>query len=386
MTVLIDIKNKFKEGNSTSTVNTRQQMTDKPNILYVDDEVNNLTGFKAAFRRDYKITTTESAEKAIELLREKDFEVIISDQRMPGMTGVEFFEAIKDDHPEPVRMLLTGYADIESVIKAINEGNVYRYISKPWQEHELKMTIDNAVEFYQTKNQLRQRNFELEKAYDELEKFVYSASHDMRAPLASVLGIVQLAKMENSNSEFDDYLDKIESSIKKLDVFIQNIISYFRSEKKEIEKKEINLDEVINDILESLAYFESAPDTEIKMNIQQENTYYGDETRMKLIINNLISNAIRFQDPDKTDKHIDINVKVNADEAEMKISDNGIGISNTDVHRIFEMFYSTVSENSGSGIGLYIVSETIKKLSGSIDVDSIPGEGTTFTVKIPQQK
>ncbi|MEX2590394.1 MAG: hybrid sensor histidine kinase/response regulator [Chitinophagales bacterium] len=361
-------------------------MSTKPNILYVDDEPNNLTGFKASFRRDYKIFTAESAEEAMELLKEEDFEVIISDQRMPGMSGVEFFEAIKDDYPQPVRMLLTGYSDIESVIKAINEGNVYRYITKPWEEQDLKLTIDNALEFYKAKNDLRQRNIELEKAYNELEKFVYSASHDLRAPLASVLGIVRLAKMENKNPDFEDYLDKIETSIDKLDIFIQNIIAYYRSEKLEVQSTEIDFEELISNAIQSLEHYENATAIDISMEIKQNEIFKCDESRLKLIVNNLLSNAIRYQRPEESNKRIDIRVSVEQNMATIKVEDNGIGIKPVDIRNIYNMFYTTASANSGSGIGLYIVKDTLKKLSGSIEVDSTAGKGTTFIIKIPGQK
>lgn len=359
-------------------------MNDKSNILYVDDELNNLTGFKASFRRSYTIYTAQSAAEAMELLRSIEFKIIISDQRMPEMTGVEFFDSIKDTYPEPVRMLLTGYTDIESVIQAINEGNVYRYISKPWEEHELKMTIDNALDFYNAKNELRQRNQELEKAYDELEKFVYSASHDLRAPLASVLGIVQLAKMENTNADFGEYLNKIESSISKLDLFIQNIISYYRSEKLELKLTKIDLKKLICSAIESFEYFETAPEIDFQMEVEQNATILGDEARLKLIINNLLSNAIRYQKPDEKHKQVSIKAENKDNQTSISIKDNGVGISEKDLPKIFDMFYSTVSENSGSGIGLYIVKETIGRLSGSIKVESVPGEGSTFTVKIPE--
>lgn len=358
----------------------------KPNILYVDDESNNLTGFKATFRRDYRVYTAESGKEALEILNDRDFQVIISDQRMPGMTGVDFFESIKESHPEPVRMLLTGYSDIESVIKAINEGNVYRYITKPWEEQDLKMTIDNAVEYYNAKNELRERNIELEKAYNELEKFIYSASHNMRAPLASVLGIVQLAKMENDNPAIDDYLQKIESSVDKLDVFIQNTIAYYRSENLEVKSEAIDFKTLFEEALQSVEYYEEAQSIEIKMDIKQNNTYLGDIARTRLLINNLISNAIRFQKPGSSNKLIEIKADVNEDEAIISVCDNGIGIAPENQEKIFDMFYSTVPDNTGSGIGLYIVKETLKKLQGTIEVDSSKGEYSKFKMTIPSQK
>jgi response regulator RpfG family c-di-GMP phosphodiesterase len=126
-------------------------------ILYIDDEIHNLNAFKASFRRLYNVTTATSAEEAEKLLGEQEFHIIISDQRMPKTTGIEFFESILGKYPEPIRMLLTGYADINAVVDAINKGQVYKYFSKPWNEEELKHNIDKAYEVYA----LRKENKEL---------------------------------------------------------------------------------------------------------------------------------------------------------------------------------------------------------------------------------
>ena len=126
-------------------------------ILYIDDEVHNLVAFKANFRRDYKIFTTESVDEALTLLRENEIQIIITDQRMPGKTGVEFLQDIIKLFPNPIRILLTGYSDIEVVIDSINKGQVFRYISKPFNDMELKMTLENAMEVYN----LRKENKEL---------------------------------------------------------------------------------------------------------------------------------------------------------------------------------------------------------------------------------
>lgn len=142
---------------------------EKINILYVDDEVNNLTAFKANFRRDYKVFTAENALDGRKIVEDNNIHIIISDQRMPHMTGVEFFASILHDHPEPIRILLTGYADIEAVIDAINRGQVYRYITKPWDENELRVTIDNAFEVFHLREENKRLMESLIHANKQLE-------------------------------------------------------------------------------------------------------------------------------------------------------------------------------------------------------------------------
>lgn len=142
----------------------------KIKVLYVDDEENNLLSFKATFRMKYQIFTAISAQDAILILKENpQISVIITDQRMPEMTGVEFLESILDTYPDPVRLLLTGYADINAVIDAVNKGKIFHYLSKPWKEEELSETIDKAHELYLDKISQKEFNQQILRVNDQLE-------------------------------------------------------------------------------------------------------------------------------------------------------------------------------------------------------------------------
>jgi response regulator RpfG family c-di-GMP phosphodiesterase len=125
----------------------------KINILYVDDEQNNLVSFKATFRMKYNIHTAISGDEAIKILKNNPIEIIITDQRMPNMTGVEFLQSILGDFPDPIRILLTGYADLNAVVDSINKGKIFHYLTKPWNEEELDMTIKRAYEVYSLKKE-----------------------------------------------------------------------------------------------------------------------------------------------------------------------------------------------------------------------------------------
>jgi DNA-binding NtrC family response regulator len=138
-------------------------------ILYIDDEVHNLNAFKASFRRLYTVFTATSAEEAEEILAREDIQIIISDQRMPKITGIEFFESILGKYPEPIRMLLTGYADINAVIDAINKGQVYKYFSKPWNDDELQQNIDKAYEVYALRKENKELTAKLLDVNEKLE-------------------------------------------------------------------------------------------------------------------------------------------------------------------------------------------------------------------------
>ncbi|RBL94042.1 response regulator [Chitinophaga flava] len=141
-------------------------------ILYIDDEIHNLNAFKASFRRLYNVFTATSAEEAVKLLEEREFHIIISDQRMPRVTGIEFFESILEKYPEPIRMLLTGYADINAVVDAINKGQVYKYFSKPWNEEELRHNIEKAFEVYSLRKENKELTAKLLDVNEKLEFLV----------------------------------------------------------------------------------------------------------------------------------------------------------------------------------------------------------------------
>lgn len=167
--------------------------SEKHHVLYVDDEEHNLTSFKAAFRPFYQVHTALSAREGFKILREHPIEVIVTDQRMPEMTGVQFLEAVIPEYPDAIRMVLTGFSDVEAIIKAINSGRVYRYITKPWDENELKMTIDGAIEFFNLQRRNRELLHELQEKVTEQERIMklferYVPEHVVRETLASIDG------------------------------------------------------------------------------------------------------------------------------------------------------------------------------------------------------
>lgn len=142
---------------------------EKINVLYVDDELENLSAFKASFRRIFNVYTAESAKDGIKILEENDVEVILTDQRMPEMTGIEFLQSILDKYPNPIRVLVTGYSDINAVKDAINKGEVYKYIEKPWDTDFMKMIIEKSHEVYSLRKKNKQLTEDLIRVNKQLE-------------------------------------------------------------------------------------------------------------------------------------------------------------------------------------------------------------------------
>jgi len=357
---------------------------EKIRILYIDDEINNLNAFKANFRRSYEIYTATNTLEARKTLQSIPVHIILADQRMPGTTGVEFFNAIKQNYPDPIRILLTGYTDVEALIDAINKGQIYRFIRKPWDDYELQNTISNAYEIYVTKKELESKIEELEKTNDELSRFIYSASHDLRSPLMSVLGIINLSKLDQTVVDPNGYMKMIETSILRLDGFIQKIIEYYKNAKLQPDYEKIDFTALIEDCIELSRRQNN--NVEFDVEVDQQGEFYGDLFRISIILNNLISNAIKYQNPDNEEPIVRLNAVTDRYKAVISIEDNGVGIISDHLNNIFKMFFRTKNNNKpGTGIGLYIVKEALTRIGGNITVSSVYGQGTKFVITIPSQ-
>ncbi|WP_256004446.1 hybrid sensor histidine kinase/response regulator [Pedobacter deserti] len=352
-------------------------------VLYIDDEESNLVAFRAGFRRQYEIYTALSAVEGIELLENVEIHVILADQKMPEITGVEFFRRISETFPDPVRILLTGYTNIEALADAINHGDVYRYVTKPWNDLELHNSIKNAYDAYKAKIDLRNKVAELEKTNDELNRFIYSISHELRAPLVSTMGVVNLVKMEGLYDSCGEYWGLIESCSNKLDYYIQKTLQYYKNNKVASENSLVSFNSLVSELVDLYAYTDT--DTKFDLNIRQTGPFYGDAFRIEVILGNLISNAIRYQKEDEQNKRVSISVLATEEAAEIIISDNGVGILNEHLEKIFTQFFKTKT-NHGTGLGLFIVKEALNKINGRISVTSSDLEGTTFKIFIPNVK
>jgi len=353
-------------------------------ILYVDDEEKNLDSFKIVFRKDYDIKVAKSAEEGFKILQNNEVRLVITDQRMPNMTGVEFLEKIAHSHPDITRIILTGYSDVEAIISAINKGRVFRYITKPWNKKELKETIDYALESYKLKVENKQLLNKIKKTRKHIDELVYRAAHDLRAPLASVLGLLNLAKKESDPEKLYQYLDLQEKSVRKLDELLRDIIQFSRNTHLELKVDGVNLEEMITESFLRHEYFKQSQQIEKSCEIEQNHDFLTDKFRFEIILNNLISNAIRYSDLEKPDPYIRVKAKVKPNEAEIIVVDNGLGIKENLKNQIFQMFFKGNDENAeGAGLGLFIVKETVEKLSGEIFLESVEGKGSEFRVIIP---
>lgn len=355
-------------------------------VLYIDDEQSNLNNFKANFRLDYHVVLANSASQAFEILEGQKFHIIIADQKMPGMTGVEFFEAIIETYKAPIRILITGYTDIEAAIDSINKGKVFRYIKKPWDEQEIRMAIQNGYEIYHAKETLHQKNQELQKINEELNRFVYSASHDLKAPILSIKGLLNVARLEGNEKDSDKFFNLISKGVKQLEVFIENIISYYKNIRVQNNFSVIDFKKIIYETIDSYQSYYYSPIIKFDILVDTNEEFISDEFRIRVILNNILSNAIKYQRPEEENKMVNIAVTVANKLATIIIEDNGIGIEEQYITDIYKMFFRATEQNTGSGIGLYIVKEAVVKVNGEIELESKENQGSKFIIKIPSRE
>jgi signal transduction histidine kinase len=226
----------------------------------------------------------------------------------------------------------------------------------------------------------KESNKELRKTNAELDSFVYSVSHDLRAPITSVLGLLNLAKDEKDRKVLQNYLDMISKSVMQQDMFIKDILNLSRNSRLKLTPSEINFQEIVNDIFDQLKYINHM-EVNKSLEVDQHKPFYSDESRLKVVMNNLISNAIRHHNGKQP--KVDISVQVNPKYAHISIKDNGIGIAKEHLNNVFKMFYRATDTNHGSGLGLYIVKETITKLQGNVKLKSEVNKGTEVMLQIP---
>jgi PAS domain S-box-containing protein len=231
---------------------------------------------------------------------------------------------------------------------------------------------------------VRNANLLLIKTNKELDRFVYSASHDLKAPLSSLLGLINVIELDNP-SNLHLYLDKMRTSIHKLDAFIKEIIDYSYNSSKKAVNEEVNLKELFEESYEQYKYLSNATKINLITDWKQKKPVFSDPRRIKIILNNLVSNAIMYSNPEVVEPYIKVSTETVDNNCVMTIEDNGIGIGTEHLNKIFEMFYRGTNVSGGSGLGLYIVKETIAKLQGNISVNSEENKGTTFKITLPNQ-
>jgi PAS domain S-box-containing protein len=293
-------------------------------------------------------------------------------------------------------------ADIEKLLKGVKVSKEWMYNDAHGAEIQAELSIIllseidksqvivniiDVTEKNRIKEKLKSQLDELKKTNSELDRFVYSASHDLRSPLKSMLGLSKMIidDISPDNRNQLEQMGMMQSSIVKLDNFIEDILDYSRNARKEVAKKAIDFSQTIGEVRNNLAHMDGADSIELKLEINQKMEFISDKARLSMIFSNVISNAIKYKDNSKENAFIAINVDCSNDFATISIEDNGIGIDEKNLGRIFDMFYRATKLSTGSGLGLYIAKEAIEKINGTMKIESELTQGTKFSITIPNQ-
>jgi signal transduction histidine kinase len=372
-----------------------EQINKTLKILMLEDLEDDASLVKRALRKggftfeSMRVEDKARFEKALD-----DFkpDAILSDHAMPNFNSIEALQILQQKAPEIPFILVTGAVSDEFAAKCIKLG-ADDYILKSNLSRlpaSLKHALHHhALEELRKKDEeaLREQNKKLVKVNSEIDSFVYSVSHNLRSPLTSILGLVNIARHEEAEGQvnFKPYFDMIERSVKKLDETIKEILEYSRNERTEIVSEAIDWATIINECLERIQYLAGFNQIEKKIKISSHVPFYSDAYRILIILSNLFSNAVCFLDDQKKYKYLQVDVFVTLKMVRIEVKDNGIGISAANLPRIFNMFYRGTEKSAGAGLGLYIVKEMVTKLGGTISVTSNPGQDTTVSITLPNQ-
>lgn len=250
--------------------------------------------------------------------------------------------------------------------------------------HGIVSNFSDVTERLEAERALQTSNEELKKSNQELDKFVYSVSHDLRAPLTSLLGLIEITKTEDSVEEMMSNLEHMKTSVNKLDGFIKDILDYSKNSRLEPQKEKIDFRGLLDEVVGNLRFMgDRGKDIDIRIDIENESDFYSDRHRIGVIMTNLVSNAIRYANPAEEKPFVSITARLTRKNAYIGVEDNGIGIKPEHHEKVFDMFFRSASTSVGSGLGLYIVRETMKKIRGMISLESTLGKGSRFELTIP---
>jgi signal transduction histidine kinase len=256
-------------------------------------------------------------------------------------------------------------------------------LEEAWQKLQ-SMNNELEIKVQQRTYALQETIAQLDKTVAELDRFVYSASHDLSAPLKSILGLVQIARIEKDPGALPKYYTYIEQSIRKLDRVIKSLVEFARNTHHEIVRTPFSLSALINEITDELAYWPETRQVEIHNEVADTYEINSDKERIKVVLQNLISNSIKYSDTSKHNRFIRISSNHDPEHYSIYVSDNGIGIDPEKQGKIFNMYYRASERSQGSGLGLFIVKEILDKLGGTVEVSSKPGVGSDFSITLPR--
>ncbi len=355
----------------------------KRNLLYVDDQHENLVVFRAAFGKKYNVLEAGSAEEALNLFTDHEIPVMVADQRMPGTTGVELCEIVAQEQPHTIRMILTGFIDSDAMMDAINRGHVYNFCAKPWERETLMSVLMRGFEAFDlavSNNALAERLDHAERCAT-LGRIAAGVAHEMRNQLFT-LPLVEFVEDKYRNDEELMQLSGIaRDTHQRLSALIEEVMDFVRKDNEPSRRTAASLAQVVREAASLASMDKDVPKSSLKLDIRSEPVVYCNKAKIQQVVFNLLKNAayaIRVL----ADGRIDVTVDSTETGPVLSVTDNGPGIDIELQKDIWEPFFSTKGAD-GTGLGLDLCRKIVEAHDGNISCTSTPGEGATFTVRLP---
>jgi response regulator RpfG family c-di-GMP phosphodiesterase len=356
----------------------------KRDVLYVDDEAENLIVFQASFDEYFNVVMADSAQEALRLLERQAFPVVIADQRMPGMSGAELFEAMRHKYPHTKRVMLTGYADSKAMLDAINQGQVFYFIKKPWEQDQVFSTLIRAIEAYDMSisNMVLQDRLIAADRCATLGRSAAQLAHEMGNQLC------MLPLLELIEDRYGDQEDLVRmagfarTTHERLVQIINEVKAFVRFEREDVVTQRVELSEVVHELVEFLRYERSLPLDRFEVRIECPLSIKAHRVKLQQVLLNLLKNAAHAI-RGRQDGRISLVLSTEDDDAVIAVTDNGCGMTPEVAQRIWEPFFTTKGEE-GTGVGLDVARSIVEAHGGSIHCDTAPGQGARFTIRLPK--
>ncbi len=381
-------------------------------LLIVDDEPGVLEGLRHLFRRDYRVLTAPDGEAGLVILAQEPVRVILSDQRMPGLRGDAFLARARLVRPEAIRLLFTGYADLQAVINAVNDGQIYRYLTKPWEPSELQAIIRQAFDQFDLLEERRRLLVELHEANDRLTRanldlatsvalkstFLEVASHEFNTPITLVQGLSELLRLldpDRPEAE-SEVVEQIAAGARRLGKLVASTLQLLEADDpgQVLRLETVDLAPWLAEVAESVRPFVRARGQFLRVEIQQGlGTFAIDPAKVRDAVINLLTNAIKFT-PDGGS--LSLEAEVRGDGAEVRVVDQGVGIAPADLSHLFTPFFTQLDpsrhssgdlgfQKRGLGLGLSLTRRFVEMHGGLVGAESRPGQGTRMTILLPRR-
>jgi PAS domain S-box-containing protein len=326
------------------------------------------------------------------LITDGDFNIRYCSSSVQSLLGVEPMSVVGKNAfeftPAEVRdqwrefLIQSGKTTRGSEICLKNEKKECRYFDVSVANRIASHQIRGLVIMLHDVTSRKRKAIELEKEKEHLDQFIYKTTHDLRSPIHSAMGLLNLLE-KSSEEEQNVYLQMIRSTLLKLESLIEEVNHLYKVDKMAVKREQVDVHQIIEGEIEVLKNNPKASKVNFELNYTEDASLFSDTLRVRTIISNILSNAVKYSDPKKEESHILTDVRINYESLIISIADNGIGIAEENLDRIFDIFYRATTIATGTGLGLHIVKDTVTRLKGTIEVKSKLGEGTEFKVLIP---